>query len=90
MRYFSGLKKQNIYVPEPGWLMFALKVAIAVAAMAAALWYAMGPAADWLRAGWQWKLGMMAGLVALGLAVYAACLFAMGIRPRQFSIKGAD
>ena len=87
---YSYLKKQNIYVPEPGWLMFALKVAIAVAAMAAALWYAMGPAADWLRAGWQWKLGMMAGLVALGLAVYAACLFAMGIRPRQFSIKGAD
>ena len=51
---YSMLRKQDIYTPQPGWLAFALKVAVSVAAMAAALGIAMGPAADWLAAGWRW------------------------------------
>ena len=84
------LRKQNIYTPQPGWLAFALKVGVSVLAMAAALWFAMGPAAAWLQAGWQWKAGMLAVLVALGIAVYGACLFALGFRLRDFSIRGAN
>jgi putative peptidoglycan lipid II flippase len=64
-------------------------VAVSVLAMAAALWFAMGPAAQWLAAGWHWKLGMLAGLVLLGVVVYGACLFAFGFRPRDFSMRGA-
>jgi putative peptidoglycan lipid II flippase len=84
------LRKQSIYAPQPGWLVFALKIGGSVFAMAAALWFAMGPAAAWLQAGWQWKAGMLAALVALGIAVYGACLFALGFRPRDFSIRGAN
>jgi len=87
---FSFLKKQNIYTPEPGWLAFSLKIGASVLVMAAALYAAMGPAAAWLAAGWQWKTGMLAALVLLGLAVYAACLLALGFRPRDFFIRGAD
>ena len=87
---YLSLKKQNIYVPEPGWLRFALKVFIAVLAMSAALLFAMGPAVQWLQAAWQWKVGMIAGLVLLGTAVYAACLYALGFRLRDFAIRGAD
>ena len=87
---YSMLRKQNIYAPQPGWLAFALKVGAAVAVMAAALWFTMGQAAAWLQAGWQWKLGMLAGLVLLGIAVYGACLFMFGFRLRHFSIRGAD
>jgi putative peptidoglycan lipid II flippase len=87
---YSRLRKQKIYIPQPGWLAFALKVGGAVAVMAAALWFAMGQAATWLHAGWQWKLGMLAGLVLLGIAVYGACLFMFGFRLRHFSIRGAD
>jgi putative peptidoglycan lipid II flippase len=83
------LRKQNVYAPQPGWLLFALKVAVSVLAMTAALWYAMGSQAQWLQAGWQWKTGMLAGLVALGGAVYAACLLALGFRPRDFAMRGA-
>jgi len=83
------LRKQTIYAPEPGWLAFALKVAVSVLAMAAALWFAMGPQAAWLQAGWQWKVGMLTGLVALGSAVYGACLLALGFRPRDFAMRGA-
>ena len=87
---YLNLRKQNIYVPEPGWLRFALKVFVAVLAMSAALLFAMGPAAQWLQAAWQWKVGMIAGLVLLGTAVYAACLYALGFRLRDFAIRGAD
>jgi putative peptidoglycan lipid II flippase len=84
------LRKQGIYSPQPGWPAFALKIAAAVLAMAAALRFAMGPAAQWLQAGWHWKAGMLAGLVLLGAAVYAACLLALGFRPRHFMMRGAD
>ena len=86
---FLFLKKQRIYSPQPGWLAFTLKVAVSVLAMAAALWLAMGPAAQWLRADWHWKVGMLAALVVLGVAVYGACLLALGFRLRDFSMRGA-
>jgi hypothetical protein len=57
--------------------------------MAAALWFAMGSASQWLAAGWQWKTAMTAGLVVLGTIVYGACLLALGFRPRHFSMRGA-
>ncbi|HTQ77451.1 MAG TPA: murein biosynthesis integral membrane protein MurJ [Burkholderiales bacterium] len=87
---YRNLRRQGIYRPEPGWPRFAAKVALAVLAMAAALWLAMAPAARWLAAGWQWKVAMLAGLVLLGLGVYGACLAAMGFRLRQFSARGAE
>ena len=86
---FLFLKRQKIYSPQPGWLAFALKVALSVLAMAAALWFAMGPAAQWLQAGWRWRVAMLAGLVLLGVAVYGACLLALGFRLRDFSMRGA-
>ncbi|MBI1943580.1 MAG: murein biosynthesis integral membrane protein MurJ [Betaproteobacteria bacterium] len=79
------LRKQQIYSPLPGWTAFALKIALAVGAMAAALWLAMGPAEHWLRAGWQWKVSMLAGLVLLGGAAYGACLYLLGFRVSHFS-----
>jgi putative peptidoglycan lipid II flippase len=87
---FYFLRKQEIYSPQPGWLGFTARIGVAVLAMAAALWFAMGPAADWLRAGWQWRTGMLAGLVVLGVAVYGGCLYALGLRPRQFLMRGAQ
>jgi putative peptidoglycan lipid II flippase len=87
---FLFLRKQKIYSPEPGWLAFALKIGVSVVAMAAALWLAMGTAAAWLAAGWQWKSAMLAGLVALGIAVYGVCLLALGFRPRHFSMRGTE
>ena len=86
---YRQLRRHAIYQPEPGWGRFALKVAVAVLAMAAALWTAMGPADRWLGADWHWKLPALAGLVALGLGVYGACLWMLGFRVRDFSRKAA-
>ncbi len=84
------LRKKGIYTPQPGWLAFALKVGVAAIAMAAALYFAMGPAAGWLAAGWQWEGSMLAAMVLLGVVVYGACLLALGFRLRHFSMRGVE
>jgi putative peptidoglycan lipid II flippase len=86
---FLILKRQKVYVPQPGWLLFVLKVAVAVGLMAVVLFSTMGEPAWWLQAVWQRKVAWIMGLVVLGAAVYAACLLALGFRPRDFSRKGA-
>ncbi len=86
---FRILKRNKIYVPEPGWTVFLLKVGAAVALMAVVLFSTMPEPAWWLRAHWQMKLPALAGLVALGAAAYGGCLFALGFRPRDFSRKAA-
>jgi len=86
---YRYLRAHGIYSPLAGWRGFALKIAVAVAVMAAALYFAMGSPEWWLAAGWQAKLAALVALVVLGVAVYAGCLFAMGFRPRQFSRAAA-
>jgi putative peptidoglycan lipid II flippase len=86
---YRGLRRNGIYTPQPGWGMFIVKVAVAVALMAAALFLAMGEASWWFNAPWQKKLPAVLGLVALGVAVYGAALAVLGFRPRDFSRRGA-
>src|SRR5690242_10970288 len=74
---YRGLRRRGAYAPEPGWGAFLLKVALAVIAMAAALHFAMGDAGWWFAARWDRKLPALAGLVALGVLVYGACLAAL-------------
>jgi len=87
--YFN-LRKGDVYLPQPGWAAFLLKVGAAVAVMAAVLHFAAGDAAWWLAAPWQRKLPAIAGVVALGAATYAASLLALGFRPRHFARRGAS
>jgi putative peptidoglycan lipid II flippase len=83
------LRSHGIYTPEPGWGAFVLKVALAVALMAAALWTAAAPGAWWTAVAWQSRVTALAGLVALGLAVYGGVLLALGFRLRDFSRRSA-
>ena len=86
---YRMLRKHGVYTPQPGWALFLLKVGAAVALMAVVLYLAMGPASWWLAAGWERKIPAAIGLSLLGGAVYAACLFAFGFRPRDFSRRAA-
>src|SRR5882762_4340923 len=86
---YRYLRRQGIYSPQPGWPAFLLKVAASVAFMAIVLFTTMGEASWWLSAPWQQKLPAIIGLVLLGCAAYAGCLLAFGVRPRDFSRRGA-
>lgn len=84
------LRKDRIYAPQPGWPVFVLKVLASVAFMAIVLFTTMGEPWWWLQAAWHRKVPAVLGLVALGAAVYGACLFAFGFRPRDFSRRAAE
>jgi putative peptidoglycan lipid II flippase len=57
--------------------------------MGTALWFAMGPESSWLDASaWQ-RVLRLAGLVALGAAVYLGSLWLLGFRLRDFAKKAS-
>jgi len=86
---FVLLRRKGVYTPQPDWAVFLLKVGASVGLMSVVLFSTMGESAWWLYANWERKVGWIMGLVALGAAVYAACLLAFGFRPRDFSRRGA-
>jgi putative peptidoglycan lipid II flippase len=86
---YRYLRRQGIYSPQPGWPVFLLKVAASAAFMAMVLFWTMGESGWWLSVPWQRKLPAIIGLVLLGGAAYAGCLLAFGMRPRDFSRRGA-
>jgi len=80
-----GLRRSGIYVPLAGWAVFAFKLAVAVIAMGAVLWFAAGAGAGWLAAGAAARAARLAGIVALGTAVYFGTLWLLGFRLADFS-----
>ena len=84
------LRQHGIYTPQPGWLLFALKIVLAVSAMCFVLWFAMGPSQWWLDAKVSARVIGVSGLVVLGVGVYAGVLWICGFRPRDFARRAAE
>jgi putative peptidoglycan lipid II flippase len=78
------LRRHKIYNPQPGWSVFVLKLLIALAFMALALWAADRPAHWWISVPWSYRAAMLSALVALGVSVYFASLWLLGFRPKNF------
>ena len=86
---YYKLRQHGIYAPQPGWLRFALKTALAIAAMSGCLWYAAGSAEVWLAAGPGAKTVRLAGVVVAGVTVYFSVLWLFGFRLRDFVRRSA-
>jgi putative peptidoglycan lipid II flippase len=86
---YRKLRQHGIYAPQPGWGIFALKVAAALAAMALVLWVSMGESHWWLTARGWYKAAAMGGLVVLGGATYFLSLWLLGFRVGDFSRRAA-
>ena len=81
---YRTLRRSGIFQPQPGWLQFVLQLSIALLAMGAVLWLAMGTVESWLVGqAWQraWRL---AWVVMAGATTYFALLALAGVRPRDF------
>ncbi|HTT10589.1 MAG TPA: murein biosynthesis integral membrane protein MurJ [Burkholderiaceae bacterium] len=86
---FAGLWRRRIFVPQPGWGGFALRLALALGAMIAWL--------GWTRATIDWQAGQglwatraiqLAAVIAAAGAIYFAALWLLGFRPRDFVLRG--
>ena len=86
---YYHLRKNDVYKPQAGWLLFMAKLAVAVTAMAAALHFAAGADALWLHYKVMTKLLYLLGLLVLGSSVYFAALYLMGIRVQDFMRRTA-
>jgi len=87
---YRGLRLQDIYTPQPGWLPFVVKLCLAMTVMAAALWFGMGAEIAWLQKGTLGRTIHLSWLVPLGATTYFATLWALGFRLRDFKRRAAE
>jgi putative peptidoglycan lipid II flippase len=82
---YSGLRKRQIYVPEPGWGKFFFRLVVAVSVMGAVAWFGQAQF-DWIamRAHPFMRAGALLAIIAASGISYFGVLMAMGFRPRDF------
>ena len=81
---YYHLRKAGIYHLQPGWLIFLVKLVVALIVMGVVLYYVKGETTAWLQFGLMKRLVYITGLVSLGAASYFATLMLLGFRPRDY------
>ena len=82
---YYKLRRHEIFRPQPGWIGFLAKVALALTLMSTVLWWTMGEDAAWLTAAVWWRIGSLSMLLVLGVATYFGSLWLLGFRLRDFA-----
>lgn len=82
---FYFLRKDKLFTPQPEWLTFFIKLAVALYMMGGAIWWISGNDVDWLQMTTFIKCIKLGGVIAVGIIVYFASLFVMGFRLRDFA-----
>jgi len=82
---FWQLRKQQLFVPQPGWGVFMAKLVAAVLVMAAVLIGLMYVMPAWDQGEMLIRLLRLGALVAVGIAAYFGVLLLLGFRLRDFA-----
>ncbi|MBB3343579.1 putative peptidoglycan lipid II flippase [Luteimonas sp. RC10] len=78
------LRRRAIFVPEPGWGRYLLRLAGACVAMAAVVLALRGWIGEWTAiSGWQHRIAWLALVIGAGAAAYGLAMVALGLRPRH-------
>lgn len=82
---YIGLRRRGIYAPQPGWLAFFVKLAVAVGVMGALAWFGQAQF-DWaaMKATPGLRIGALLGIITACAVAYFAVLAVLGFRPRDF------
>jgi putative peptidoglycan lipid II flippase len=81
---YYHLRRANYFQPQAGWLLFLVKLLVALVFMGVALHYAMGDATAWLEFSLLKRLIYIGVLVVLGAVSYFAMLMLLGFKPRDY------
>jgi len=84
-----GLRRAGVYVPEPGWIRFGVRLAAALGAMSVAVLLASGESAWWFAAGPSARATRLVAVVGAGAGAYFCTLWLLGFRLRDFSRRSA-
>lgn len=82
---YIGLRKRQIFVPQPGWVGFSVRLVVAVCLMGAVAWLAQGQF-NWaaMQAHALLRAGALFLIIAVSAVVYFAVLFVLGFRLGDF------
>lgn len=86
---YYKLRSHKIYQPQPGWLIFFVKILIALTIMGVVLWFATGSDASWLIDSAWVRAGRLSWIVILGAFSYFAALWLLGFRITDFTKQQA-
>lgn len=78
------LFKNKLYFPKPGWMRFIIQLSSANALMAIWLWFRIPETAQWISWDIWHRLLRLFPDILVGIAIYVAVLFLMGVRPAHF------
>lgn len=86
---YRQLRVHGIYTPQPGWRAFLSRIAVAIAVMAACLWFSAGGDGAWLAAGAAVRVGWLVAVVLAGAGGYFLTLWLLGFRLGDFTRRAA-
>jgi putative peptidoglycan lipid II flippase len=84
---FIILRRQKIFIIQPGWFRFGVQIALAGAFMSLVLWWWVPPLEFWLQAGVWDRFYNLARLVVGGGVSYILALLLLGLRPRHMLME---
>lgn len=84
---YTGLVRTQVLRRGQALRGLLLRIVVASTLMAAFLWWFGGDIATWLVTPKLQRIAWLAGLVAGGIAIYFAALWAMGVRAGQFRLQ---
>ncbi|BDH46305.1 putative lipid II flippase MurJ [Salmonella enterica subsp. enterica serovar Choleraesuis] len=79
------LRKRKIFIPQPGWTSFLLRLIIAVVVMALILLGMMNIMPEWSQGSMLWRVLRLLAVVVAGIAAYFATLMILGFKVKDFA-----
>ena len=85
-----ALRRQDVYRPAPGWIVFLTRIGLASIAMGAVLVWGVGDLDSWLRApAWERAIRLSTWVVT-GALVYLLTVTVFGVRLAQLLLKKGE
>ena len=84
---FWQMRKQKLFVAQPGWTKYLFKLVLAVAVMSAVLLGLMHLMPAWDHGNMLERFTRLGGLVVAGVLVYFGMLLLLGLRLKDFARK---